>query len=217
MGAKINKSLIVVSLLGALLLSGCGGAVAQEVWLNGGGKWEARIALTLNPDERTLMGSDLEEMFEKAAQEAEGSGDSFEWSQSEGDDGSVTYDIKSSGSGLDALNQEMFDDDATIYKDEQGHVHIRWNPYSTTSAFRKYALTIHGGKIISSNADEETKDSVTWYNPSGRIEVEMTEKSNLMGILIGSGGACACIAALVVIVGGAGVFLVSQRKKQGSV
>lgn len=195
----------------ALLLSGCGGAVTEEIWLNGGERWEVDLTFSLTESEHSMLqGSlDQEDEWDELVEEAKEEGISLDWDRREEEDGGVTYIVTMEGQGLDKLNEATFDGEADLRKDEAGHIHLAWTPTST-SMLRSYSLTIHGGEIISSNADEETDDSVTWHNPS-RVQVELTEDGSPMVAILAVGMACACLAGLVVIGGVVGFVLLRRR------
>ncbi len=117
------------------------------------------------------------------------------------------------GQGLDKLNGATFDGEANLTKDDSGHIHLVWTPTSM-AMLRSYTLTIHGGEIISSNANEEADGSATWHNPS-RVQVELTKGGIPIAAILAVGIACACLLGLV-IVGGVVVFVLLQRKKSES-
>jgi hypothetical protein len=205
--------LLLTGLIGALLLlSGCGGALTEEIWLRSGERWEIQATVSLGQSEYAMFGSDLEEGFAELEQGAPAKGVSVDWSRREDSDGRVTYTIRMEGQGLDKLNEVAFEGDATISKDASGHIHLTWLPASM-SALGIYTLTIHGGSIISNNADEETSSSATWHNPSGPIELEITERRSPIVPLLAAGMACICVTGLV-IAGGALVLVLLRRKKQ---
>jgi len=205
-------SLIAILLVSALLLSGCAGVVTEEVWVSQGEQWKVEITLSLTQAEREMFGEELERIFEQATAEAE-EDIAVDWSEREQPDGGVTYTFTIQGSGLESLNEAAFDGEATLTKDEVGHIHLAWVPMISRS-LRDYTLTIHGGRILSSNADEETASSATWHNPMGRIEVEFTESGWPIAEVVGIGLACACLLGLVA--GGAGVtaLLLMHGKRQ---
>jgi hypothetical protein len=213
--ARIRPLTSVLRLAAMILLvlsvSGCGGAVTEEIWLKGGERWKVNLALSLNDSERSIMEGSLEQQdWEELVEEARAADISLDWSQREDSEGGLTYSVSMEGRGLDKLNEATFDGAATITKDESDHIHLDWRPRSTAT-LRSYTLTIHGGKIISSNADEETKNAATWHNPA-RVQVEMKEGGAPIPTIMAVWVACACLAGLLVA-GGVFVFvLVRQRK-----
>lgn len=157
-------------LLLLLILSGCyGGEVNEEIWLNGNGRWKADLRFTLNADERELLKSELadanwDELVEAAASEDV----SLKVSQHEEPDGGISYLMKISGQGLHELNENCFNGEAIIRKDDDGRIHISWDTGSSEYVYilREINLIIHGGEIISSNANTMEDDSASWHNPS---------------------------------------------------
>lgn len=199
-----------------LLLSGCsGGAVTEEIWLNSGERWKVDLTLSLTSSERSMLDGafDQEDDWDKLVEDAEAEGVSIDWRQREDPGGGVTYIVSAEGQGLDKLNGASFDGEASLTKDDSGHIHLTWIPTSM-AMLRSYALTIHGGEIISSNANEETESSATWYNPS-RVQVELTEGGVSVDAILAVGMACACLLGLVII-GGVVVFVLLQRQRSES-
>lgn len=170
----------------ALALAGCsGGEVTEEIWLQGNERWKVNLILTLNADERQMIGDTFESGWEELVAQADEEGISIDRSQREESDGGVSYLFDMRGQGWDSLNEASFDGDATIRKDEAGHVHIAWNAASTTARVRDYTLTIHGSEIISSNADSTTRDSATWHRmDTGNIEVVLAVQKGIDWIAI---------------------------------
>jgi hypothetical protein len=204
--------LAVGGLLLAVLLAACsGGEVTEEIWLQGNERWKVNLTLTLNAAELQTVGDTFESGWDELVAQADAEGISIDWSQREESDGSVSYLVNMRGQGWDSLNEASFDGDAMIRKDEAGHVHIAWNAASTTALVRDYTLTIHGGKIVSSNASSTTNNSATWRKPA-RIEVELTEGGFPFVGILAVGMAVVLLLGLVVV-GGGGLFWLSRRQQ----
>ena len=195
------------------LLSGCMGAATEDIWLDGGERWRVELALSLSEEERALMEGDIsEEDLEDLAEEL-GEDITFRWDQRENPDGGITYSFFVAGKGFDNLREVALDQGASIYQDESDHVHISWYP-SSASSFRSYTLTIHGGEIVSSNADEETSNSATWHNPTGRVQIELTEGGSALTAILATGFACVCLTTLMT--GGVALVIALLRNQRAT-
>ncbi|MBN1177922.1 MAG: hypothetical protein JXD18_01840 [Anaerolineae bacterium] len=206
---------LMICAVALLILSGCAtGDVTEEIEFNRGERWNARLTLFLNASERSLLESsgELAQQLDAAVAEAEATGASFDWRVREADDGSATYEIDVSGQGWDLLNEMVFDDEATIFEDEAGHIHFEWNPYWTLSSFRSFNLILRGGRIISSNADEQTGSSATWYGPTTTVTAEMTAGGMPTWLPTAAiGGGCICLTTLV-LAAGTGILILRRNR-----
>lgn len=202
---------LMVALL-ALILTGCGGEVTEEIWLQRNERWKAELTFTLNANERELLESDMTESdLDELVEEAASQGISLDWDRHEEPDGGVSYNLRMSGQGWDQLNENCFDGQATVRQDDEGHIYISWNPSSMSYGLREFTLTIHGGEIISSNSNSTTDNSATWRNPSW-VEVELTESGFPFAGILAIGGACTCLLGLLAA-GGLGFFLLLRRQQ----
>ena len=200
-----------------LILNGCySGEFTEEIWLQGNERWKADVTLTLNADEHAQLEDELDESdLNKLIEDAASEGVSLEVSQHEEPEGGISYLIKMSGQELDTLNENCFNGDARISKDDNDHIHISWDAdsmrYSYDLSFREMNLILHGGKIISSNADTTTDNAATWYNPS-QVQVELTEGGFPFAKILAVGMTISFLMGSLVL-GGVGLFLL-WRKQQ---
>lgn len=208
----ISVSSGIFLLLTMMVLTGCyGGAVKEEIWLKGNERWESEITLTLTAEEREIFESqigDWENLIESNAVEDV----SFRVREYEEPDGGISYVVKMSGRGLGIMNTQCFDGQARIRQDDEGNVSISWTPDSQyTYVLREMTVVIHGGEIISSNANTIEHGVATWHNPT-HVEVTVAEGGfPIVGILVIGMGFLFLLG--FVVFGGIG-FLLLLRKQQ---
>lgn len=206
---RCSKVLVMMVAL-SLLLTACG-SVDTEVTFYEGERWHTVMRLTVSREIVEMAGG--EEALERQALsdlDEEVEGVEVSWVKERSDQQGVVYRITLDGTGWERLNRAVFDNRARITR-EGDRVHIRYEvPWGSELTIT--TLTLRGGKIISSNADEVSGGSATWHYPSGTVEAVLTEKSHVSVALVVVGGLCALlIAGLVVAAGGIGIFVLSRR------
>lgn len=197
-----------------LVLSGCyGGAVREEIWLKSNDRWESETTFTLTADEREMFEAEMGETDFKDLIESESPEDvSIKFSEREEPDGGISYVIKTSGRGLSTLNENCFGGEATIRKNNEGHISISWTPSPDyIYAFREMAIVIHGNEIISSNANTMEDDTATWQNPS-RVDVQVDASGFPIIKVLAIGGMILLMLGLLIF-GGGGLFLIVRKQR----
>ena len=188
------------------VLSGCG-VLRNDITFQQGGRWRFTERVTIPAQMVSMYGG--EAGLESALQEQAGS-DSQELLKSvkieRGSDGSLTYVLNGEGEGVDDLNQKAFEGSATITRSPAGQIAFSYAP---VMGVQSYSLSIKGGKILSSNADEVKGNTAIWHDlvRSGTAEVVLLEPSGPeipWGLL--GGGAVLLLVALVALI------LVSRRR-----
>ena len=201
-------------LLLATVFTGCyGGAVKEEIWLKRNDRWEAEITFTLTADERAMLEAELgEEGLEDYLESAAAEDVSLKISEQEEPDGGISYVIKTSGRDLSSLNNHCFDGNATIRKDDDGHLYIAWSPSSDyTYMLREMTIVIHAKEILSSNANTMENTTATWRDPS-YVEVQADVSGFPFGKILLIGVIILFVLGLV-IVGGVGFFLLLRKQQ----
>ena len=200
------KALLIV-LVGALLLTGCG-TLDQEITFYEGEGWELSGRVTM-PSELVAMAggpglieSELRSAFREKAPQAEMS------LRTETKDEFVVFHVRAEGEGWESLNAVAFDGDASITM-EDGKITISYSiplmPGLTISS-----LTLRGGQIISSNADKETNGKAIWYNPTGIIEATFTAKGHAnIGLIV-------LLVLLGLLATGGGVAVLARKQKSSA-
>jgi ribosomal protein L40E len=204
-GAK--KTTLLAAAIVALLLSGCG-ILRTDITFLQGERWKASVRMTIPAQMVSMYGGEagIDSLLQQQAQS--------EWQQLQqvmkkerGKDGSVTYVFSSEGSGLYDLNEKVFQGQASISRNPDGTIAFSYSP---GWGAEMYGLSITGGKIISSNADQVKGNTAIWNDliRSGSAEVVLTEStgSNINLGLLG-GGALLIMAA-------AALFLFARSRRQ---
>lgn len=204
--SKLGWRFLLSVILGALLLAGCGGEAKTDVTLYKGENWQAIMELAIPSQLLGMAGGEaaLENELRSSLREKPPDIEVSWHREYEGQN--VVYHFTLKGRGWDKLNEAIFDGGATIVG-EDGKVHITY-PIPWGSELTISTLTLRGGKIVSSNADEVTNGSAIWYNPTGTIEAVLTEKSRINWPVI------LLIALGVSMVGGAIAFLTRRQPSE---
>jgi len=182
-----------------LVLTACEGDVDVTVDFYRGENWHAVTVLSVPTEALALAGGagaierELDELVAAAA--ADGVRASWEKTEAEGN---LVYTIEMQGKGLDTLSRTVFDGEAEIYVDEStGQRLVHFSQYVSSGwGFSTQTITLRGGEIIAGNGRLVDDHTITWENPSGRIEATLTERSRL-----GLGGVLGIVAGIVVVTG----------------
>jgi hypothetical protein len=201
-----KKTALLAAVIVAFLLSGCG-ILRTDITFLQGERWKAIVRMTVPAQLLTMYGeAGIDSQVQQRA--------ATDWQQLQqvmkkerGKDGSVTYVFTSEGVGLNDLNEKVFQGQATISRSSDGTIAFSYSPGWDA---QMYGLSITGGKIVSSNADQVKGNTAMWNDlmRSGSAEVVLTEStgSNLnLGLLVG--GALLIVAA-------AAVFLFARSRRQ---
>jgi len=195
---NLRSSGILLLALLSLVLAGCGAVVDVTVDFYSGENWQAVMELSV-PVELTMaggaddIGSQLDDLVAKAAAD----GVRVSWEETEANE-NVVYTIEMKGKGLDTLSRTIFDGQAEIHVDEStGRRLIHFGQYMNSGwGFSAQTLTLRGGKIIAGNGQLVDNHTITWQNPSGRIEATLTERSRF-----GLASALGILAGVIVVAG----------------
>lgn len=196
--------LLLVVVVGALLMTGC--AVEHEVTFYEGERWEYVGQMSI-PVAMIMPGMD--DLLEGRIRELQVKlpGVEIAWRHKRVGENMV-YHFTASGEGWENLNEVAFDGRAVITR-ENGKASFSYSILPLAEVMIT-SLTLHAGKIISSNADVETATSAIWHKPTGTMEAVLIEREPN-----GLGGLLIILGLLVVGAGGAAV-LVKMRKQKFS-
>jgi len=195
-----------------LFLVGCGAEIDQSVTFYRDEQWSAELRLGTSIEMAALLGSptEIERELDNIVAEAKNLGVDASWKSSQRDR-TLIYTIETKGRGYDALNEIMFDNRAQIsVVEDEGRRHIHFSQPVSRDFLdaNRYAVTLTGGEIVSSNGTALDRGSVQWVNPSGRMEAVLTEKSRFrVGLWL-------LIIALVAGIGGGGWYVWQQQNQQ---
>lgn len=190
MSKKCKQTTVIAMLiLGVLWLTAGCGAAQIDVTLLQNEHWTAEMELSTPLEMLSLVGGSqaLDGELEQAVAELNARGATASWKRKQSDT-DVVYTITVEGQGLGLLNETMFDGGAQIYVDARGgqrQIHFSYDPGYYD--FASLTVGLRGGRVISGNGVVKG-DTITWYNPSERMEAVLTEKSGLglSPILMGS-------------------------------
>lgn len=207
-----KRQSVLVSLVLPLLLTACAGAVSADtrVTLLTGERWEVRIEVVVTPEQDRLLAAQIGQSLDDLASEMRAEGLGAGWERDDRrDDGNVAYVISAEGHGLDELSTGFFNDEGMFRVDESSgarQIVFGYSPSDLLSAQRQ-TFTLRGGRIISSNGAPAGRGTVTWTNPTERMEAVLTEASPTAWLpyaLVGAG-------AVLVVVAGVGVARTRRR------
>jgi len=184
------KAFLIMA-IGALLLTGCealetlrllGIRQEWEITFYKAEKWELSLRLIVPPEamETELVREDVESEVQAYLQE-KAPGVKASWRKEQEGQNTVYY-ATFEGEGWHKLNEFFFDGNASISRRE-GKLYFSY-PISPLEGMLTSSVTLRGGKIISSNADEITDGSAIWYHPAGTIEAVLTEKGGFNWLVI---------------------------------
>jgi hypothetical protein len=198
---KLNPRLLGILLLAFLtiVLAGCGAAVDVTVDFYRGENWQAVTEISFPVEALAMAGGagEIEKQLDELVAAAAADDVRVSWEKTKAE-GNLIYTIKMKGKGLDTLSRTVFDGEAEIYVDESsGRRLIHFGQYMSSGwGFSAQTLTLKGGEIIAGNGQLVDDRTITWENPSGRIEATLTERSRLgLGGILGIVGVVA-VAAL---------------------
>jgi hypothetical protein len=179
-----KKVLLLIMIGGALLLTGCPGvSLDMEVTFYEGERWEHSGKLSLPEAMVMMMGGAgaVEDMIRSELKRFPGLDVSI---GRERRDEQVVYHVTAKGEGWEMLNDYAFEGRAAITR-RNGEIHIEVEAATLAEMDMVLAsLTLHGGRVIDSNADQVTDGRATWYNPRDRIWVTLTEKRPGHGLIV---------------------------------
>lgn len=192
----------IVALVALLLLSGCV-AINTVVTFLEGQTWKAVVDVTINAQLVSTIGeAQLESQMQSERlkiEQQEQQGVKHSMKKTRNDDGSVTYTWNMEGDTWSSLNRSVFSDRAVIEDGGQGRIHFTYQPDFGLIPGSTHDLTLIGGQIVSSNADEEKSGAAHWYNLTGKAEAVITPKSRFQICPL---GAALILAAGLVAAGG---------------
>ena len=207
----------IAALFVLLLLAGCGGEMAREVTFYRDEGWEASLIAEMPLELVTMMGSteEIEHELDVLVDRANARGLDAKWTTRR-DETTLIYEVTMEGSGLDLLNEFVFDNSANILVLEEGgnrRISFAMGRGGLFDASSE-TLTLTGGEILTTNGVLIDDDTVQWVNPSGRMEAELTERGRFglgtfIAVLIGFG-----LVGTLLVGGGAGFFFWNQRRQK---
>jgi hypothetical protein len=169
----------VLALLLAVVLVGCGMDADVSVDFYRGEDWGATTEIAISAEALALAGGPawLESQLDEMVAEAAASDVRASWKSTEADD-RVVYVVRTKGHGLDVLSKVVFGGEAQIYADEStGQRLVHFSQYvSPGLGLSSYTVTLRGGEIVAGNGLIVDRHTITWDNPSGRIEATLTER-----------------------------------------
>jgi hypothetical protein len=194
---------------GTLLLTGCPGiAVDMEVSFYEGERWEHSMKLSLPEALAMMLGGAVEDTIRSELKRFPGLDVSISREHRAGE---VVYQITAKGEGWEMLNDFAFEGRADITR-RNGEIHIEAEVGADIPAAAEMgmqvSLTLHGGRVIDSNADEVIGGRATWYNPRDRIWVTLTEKRPGHGLIV------PLIIFGLLAVGGVAAFAYLAKRKR---
>lgn len=197
------KRLVLLILL-AGFLSSCMPLLSADTSLSLSGKqhWSALINIKLPSISSIIPGTDAEvtqwmnDQMRQFGIQARVSGPRKDRN------GNLVYSAKVQGQGYSQLNQvfstfcvgQVF----TVDPDHEGRVRFYCSPLSLEMV--DFRLTLHAGRIISSNGKKISPWAVRWENGSGPMEAVVQEGSGFYSLLIVSGGLIILVLGTVVTV-----------------
>ncbi|GEM_PF-1546208 len=184
----------------AFILTACG-TVRNDIAFQQGGRWKFTERVTIPAQIVSMYGGQqgLESALQQQAA-SQGSEDLIKSAKVErGSDGSLTYVVSGEGEGVDVLNQKAFEGSATITRSPEGQIALSYSP---VMGVQSYSLSIKGGQIVHSNADEVKGNTAIWYDlvrsgTAGIVLLEPTGPEIPVGLL--GGGAVLLVAAVALI------------------
>lgn len=192
---------VLLALL-ALVLAGCGADVDVTVDFYRGENWQAVTELSVSAETLAMTGGagEIEKQLDELVTAAEAEDVRASWEKTKAED-NLVYVVEMEGKGLDTLSRSVFDGEAEIYADEStGQRLIHFSQYVGSGlGFSSQTITLRGGEIIAGNGQLVDDRTITWENPSGRIEATLTERSRFgLGSILGIAAAIVVFAGLVV-------------------
>ena len=192
---RLSGTLLLVLL--ALVLTACGGDVDITVDFYRGENWQAVTALSVPVEALAMAGGAgaIEKQLDEMVAAAAADNVRASWEKTEAED-NLVYTIEMKGKTLDTLSRAIFDGEAEIYADESsGRRLIHFSQYvSSGLGFNSQTITLRGGEIIAGNGRLVDDHTITWENPSGRIEATLTERSHF-----GLGGVLGIVAGIITV------------------
>ncbi len=175
------KKLILISVMSALLLSGCMISLVSmdsRLTLMADEKWDMQIDVVLPGDVAQAYGADLVSQIGESVKEMEDHGVSVDYELSDADRaGNVTLKVRFSGQGYELFN-EVLGTSGSISTEQQGnkklvHIYIV-DIASGISVTNGSTYTVKGGKILNTNGNQVNATTAEWVNATA-IEVTMEE------------------------------------------
>jgi hypothetical protein len=216
------RILLISAFLAVLTLAGCVSAEG-EMTLYRKGKWEAAFDLNISREMVGLAGGEasldasIEEDMEQQRAKALQHNAHFSFEKVRSDEQAIVYRLELSGNDLDSLNA-MVEGGGQVWLEEgpEGEelIHLQFTPDRIFSywdgVLTRFAFSLKGKEIVSSNADWVEAGTANWNDLSGR----RTAQAVLVGASGGPSGSLLLpmlggLALLAVI--GAAVFLVMRR------
>lgn len=127
--------------------------------------------------------------------------------------GNVRYSVTVEGRSWEKLQEitpPVFD--LSVSESEEGKIHLTVRSTAMETGLGNlvpFTFRLHGGRIVSSNADEARGGTATWHRPAGPVEALVTpasEQNSVAPLLVGTG---ALIGAGAI---GGGVALYYRRR-----
>jgi len=196
-------------LLTILILVGCGTAEGN-ITLYQGGRWKGYFDFTVPREMLTVAGgeaaldAEMQAGMEEEMAEAQEQGVQFSWQKTRSEEEAVTYRFSMAGNDLESLNAALEDDGEVRVEEDPGGKRLinLWFTPDAEGTMMRFAFSLSGAEVISSNADRVEGGTATWYDLSGgrTAEATLTEAPTgpLGGLLLPLLGGLALIGVVVI-------------------
>lgn len=199
-----KKVLLLIVIGGALLLTGCP-TIDMEVTFYGGERWEYSAEFIFTKAAVEMMGG--AEAAEDSLRSELAAFPELDVSiRQERRDQDVVFHVTTKGEGWETLSDFAFDGRADITR-QNGEIHIQAS-IPPEIGMMLSSLTLHGGRVIESNADQVISGRAIWNNPSGTIWVTLTDKRPADGLIVPL-----IVIFGLLVVGGVVVFAYLGKRK----
>lgn len=205
---RIMKILRLFGFLLVFSLVGCITIVSSDsqLRLRGNEKWDLRVTFEVPSTEAVLYGNELGTQLNQIITSAESLGVIGKWEEGKvSSTGNKPYSIILKGENFDQLNS-VFPGSINVEKtkvDGLNRVHVAVNS-SDLLGSENSTFTLIGGKIVSSNGNQNKNNSVKWVNADD-IEAYMEEPASpfwtYLFLILGS------VFVLLAIANASGMFL----------
>lgn len=168
-----GRALVLSTCLVLLTLTACVGIVDNSVTLSWDERWAANMKLTVSEQEVAMAGGEeildrqVDAAFQQQQSTANALGIHLSQSKQSGPGKSRIYLYTAEGQGFSELSSFVFQGLAQIQKEttpDEARLSFSFSPMGSGARFYSLTLTIRGGKVTSTNADQVSGNTLTWAN-----------------------------------------------------